>query len=246
VDTGRSPNAETFARWLAMSAHSPMMEILNGPNRTLWYSYDTGPNATNKSFPSRRTFARGAPRPDSVHPLARLRLDANGHAAMRMMPLSFPDDPAVADMFDEFLLGDSLLHCTGAQGRRHEPSRCTCPAACGSTTNDKKTRHTGPATITASAPLDAIPRYVKGGAIVPRGDILQSKQQLDAQLGTCAASRVLPCPGLQSRFDYYTGKAVVPMTGSMTGSIGELAGGRPGDQWSPRVTRHRSLHVGEA
>ena len=39
--------------------------------------------------------------------------------------------------------------------------------------NDKKTRHAGPATI-ASAPLDVIPRYVRAGSIVPRGDILQS------------------------------------------------------------------------
>jgi alpha-D-xyloside xylohydrolase len=29
--------------------------------------------------------------------------------AMRMMPLVFPDDPKVADMFDEYMFGDALL-----------------------------------------------------------------------------------------------------------------------------------------
>ena len=215
---GRSPNAETFARWLAMSAHSPMMEILNGPNRTLWYSYDTGPNANKQIVPITQTFARE--HHDLIPYIRSLVYGSTqtGMPAMRMMPLSFPDDPAVADMFDEFLLGDSLLIApvlkAGATSRS-----VYVPRGVWIDYNDKKTRHTGPATITASAPLDAIPRYVKGGAIVPRGDILQSNNNWTPNWAPALRVEFYPVSGLQSRFDYYTGKAVVPMTGSMTGSI---------------------------
>lgn len=36
----RFPEKELFARWLEFSAFSPMMEVLNGPKRTIWDDYD--------------------------------------------------------------------------------------------------------------------------------------------------------------------------------------------------------------
>ena len=42
-DTGGyngTPTKELWARWLQFSTYCPMMEVLNGPNRNLWYNYD--------------------------------------------------------------------------------------------------------------------------------------------------------------------------------------------------------------
>ena len=82
--------------------------------------------------------------------------------------------------------------------------------------NDRKTRHAGPATITAGAPLDVIPRYVKSGSIVPRGDILQSNNNWTPNWAPALRVEFHPAANVSSRFEYYTGTGVVPMTGSMS------------------------------
>ena len=60
---------------------------------------------------------------------------------------------------------------------------------------------------------------MKGGSIVARGDILQSNNNWTPKWAPALRVEFYPVSGLQSRFDYYTGKVVVPMTGSMTGSV---------------------------
>ena len=214
---GRNPSAETFARWLALSAYSPMMEILIGPNRTPWYSYDSGPNANAQLVPITRTFTQE--HHDLIPYIRSLVYGSTqtGMPAMRMMPLAFPDDGAVADMFDEYMFGDALLVApvltAGATSRS-----VYLPRGVWIDDNDRKTRHTGPATITASAPLDVIPRYVRAGSIVPRGDILQSNNNWTPNWAPALRIEFYPAAGVASRFEYYTGAGVVPMTGSMSGT----------------------------
>jgi alpha-glucosidase (family GH31 glycosyl hydrolase) len=215
---GRSPNAETFARWLALSAYSPMMEILIGPNRTPWYSYDSGPNANAQIVAITRTFTQE--HHDLIPYIRSLVYTSTqtGMPAMRMMPLVFPDDRAVADMFDEYMFGDALLVApvltAGATSRS-----VSLPSGEWIDGNDRKTRHTGPATITASAPLDVIPRFVRAGSIVPRGDILQSNNNWTANWTPSLRIEFYPALRTASRFDYYTGTRAVPMTGSMSSTM---------------------------
>ena len=217
-DTGgynRSPDAETLARWLALSAYSPMMEILLGPNRTPWYSYDNGTDSKVPILSITQTFAREH---HDLIPYTRSLVYGStqtGMPAMRMMPLAFPDDPSVADMFDQYMFGDAFLIApvltVGATSRS-----VYLPRGEWIDDNDGKTRHAGPATITARAPIDVIPRYVRAGSIVPRGDILQSNNNWTAKWAPSLRIEFYPMMGTQSRFDYYTGSAVVPMTGTMT------------------------------
>lgn len=215
---GRTPNAEIFARWLALSAHSPMMEVLLGPNRTIWNSYNTGPNA-NPLLPAiARTFAQEH---HDLIPYTRSLVYAStqtGMPAMRMMPFAFPNDPTVADMFDEYMFGDALLVApvlvAGATIRS-----VYLPAGAWIDYNDKITRHTGPATITANTPIDVVPRYVKAGAIVPRGDILQSNNNWTPNWAASLRIEFYPAAGVASRFEYYTGTGVVAMTGSLSSTM---------------------------
>ncbi len=191
-----------------------MMEVLLGPNRTIWNNYETGPNANPRLPAIARAFAREH---HDLIPYTRSLVHAStrtGMPAMRMMPFAFPDDPAVADMFDEYMFGDALLVApvlvAGAASRS-----VYLPAGEWIDYNDR-TRHTGPATITASAPIDAIPRYVRAGAIVPRGDILKSNNNWTPDWTPSLRIEFYPAAGVASRFDYYTGTGVVAMTGSMT------------------------------
>jgi len=215
---GRSPNAETFARWLALSAYSPMMEILIGPNRTPWYSYNSGPNANSQLLDITRTFTQEH---HDLIPYIRSLVYAStqtGMPAMRMMPLAFPEDSAVADMFDEYMFGDALLIApvltAGATSRS-----VYLPRGGWIDSNDGKTRHTGPITITGRAPIDMIPRYVRAGSIVPRGDILQSNNNWTPSWKPALRVEFYPAERIASRFDYYTGTRVVPMTGSMSSTM---------------------------
>ncbi len=212
---GRAPTAELFARWLALSAYSPMMQILLGPNRTIWNSYNTGPNANPQLPAIARAFAREH---HDLIPYTRSMVYAStetGMPAMRMMPFAFPNDPAVTDMFDEYMYGDALLIApvltAGVTSRS-----VYLPAGVWIDYNDRKTRHTGPATITANAPIDVVPRYVRAGAIVPRGDILKSNNNWTPNWAPSLRIEFYPAAGVASRFEYYTGTGVVAMTGSLS------------------------------
>lgn len=210
---GRAPSAELFARWLGLSAHSPMMEILLGPNRTIWNNYTTGPNANPELPAIAGKFTR---QHHDLIPHMRSAVYAstrNGLPAMRMMPLSFPDDPAVADMFNQYMFGDALLVApvlaAGATSRS-----VYLPAGEWIDYNDKVTRHKGPAIVTAAAPLDVIPRFVKAGAIIPRGDILKGNNNWTPNGAAALRIEFYPAAGVNSRFDYYTGTGVEAMSGS--------------------------------
>jgi alpha-glucosidase (family GH31 glycosyl hydrolase) len=203
------------------------MEILLGPNRTIWNNYNTGPNADPQLPAIARTFAQEH---HDLIPYIRSLVYAstrNGLPAMRIMPFSFPDDPAVADMFDEYMLGDALLVApvlaAGATSRA-----VYLPAGLWIDYNDRMTRHTGPATITATAPLDAILRFVRAGAIVPRGDILKSNNNWTANWAPSLRIEFYPAAGVASRFEYYTGSGVVMMTGSVSGTMVNWQSGDPG------------------
>jgi alpha-glucosidase (family GH31 glycosyl hydrolase) len=224
---GRAPSAEIFARWLALSAHSPMMEVLLGPNRTIWNNYEQGPNANPQLPAIARAYAQEH---HDLIPYTRSMVYAStqtGMPAMRMMPFAFPDDPAVADMFDEYMFGDALLVAPVlVAGVTSRP--VYLPAGVWIDYNDKKTRHTGPATITASTPIDVIPRYVRAGAIVPRGDILKSNNNWTPNWAASLRIEFYPAEGIASRFDYYTGTGVVAMTGSMSRTAIAWQGGNLG------------------
>jgi len=212
---GRNPSAETFARWLALSAYSPMMEILLGPNRTPWHSFDSGPNANPQLLSITQTFARE--HHDLVPYIRSLVYGStqNGMPAMRMMPLAFPGDSSVADMFDEYMFGDAILVApvlkAGATSRS-----VYLPSGVWIDYNDRQTRHTGPATVTVQAPLEVLPRFVRAGSIVPRGDLVQSNNNWTPDWKAALRVEFYPVAGTKSRFDYYTGSAVVPMTGTMS------------------------------
>ena len=57
---------------------------------------------------------------------------------------------------------------------------------------------------------------MRAGAIVPRGDILQSNNNWTPNWTPALRIEFYPAVGVASRFEYYAGTALVPMTGSMS------------------------------
>jgi alpha-D-xyloside xylohydrolase len=75
-----------------------------------------------------------------------------------------------------------------------------------------------------------IPRYVRAGSIVPRGDILQSNNNWTPNWAPALRIEFYPAAGVASRFEYYTGAGVVPMTGSMADTTVSWQAGNLGMQ----------------
>jgi alpha-glucosidase len=95
----------------------------------------------------------------------------DGLPLMRPLVLNYPDDPRVWDLGTEYLWGDDLLVAPVSRaGATHWP--VYLPAG---TWHDFWTDeiHTGPGSITVAAPLDRLPLFWRGGAIVPLGPVMQ-------------------------------------------------------------------------
>jgi hypothetical protein len=74
--------------------------------------------------------------------------------------------------------------------------------------NDKSSVFAGPKTISAKAPLDTIPLYVREGAIVPRGDIVKVNNNWDRDWKPSLRIEFFPAPKTASEFRYFTGTSV--------------------------------------
>jgi alpha-glucosidase (family GH31 glycosyl hydrolase) len=94
-----------------------------------------------------------------------------GMPLMRMLALNYPDDPEALDRSNEFLWGDDLLVApVTREGARHWPVYLPRGAWCDFWTSE---RYEGPRAVSVEAHLDRLPLFVRYGAIVPLGPIMQ-------------------------------------------------------------------------
>jgi len=207
-DTGGylgDPTKEVFARWLEFSAYSPMMEVLLGPKRTIWYDYDE----ELVSIEQAQTRAH-----HDLLPLTRslmYKATQSGMPVMRLLLFEFPMDANLYDTWDEYLFGRDILVApviTAGSSNRE----VYLPAGGWMNYNDRTTIYNGPAKISAEAPLSTIPLFVREGAIIPRGDILKANNNWDANWTPKLRVEFFPSAKVTSEFDYFTGSAVRKIT----------------------------------
>ena len=107
-DTGgyfAPPHADKdlLARWLEFSAFSPMMEVILGPKRTVWYDYDDELVGIAQKY--------AAAHHDLI-PYTRsymYQATQTGMPIMRSLIFAYPGDEHLSDMWDEYLYGADLL-----------------------------------------------------------------------------------------------------------------------------------------
>jgi alpha-D-xyloside xylohydrolase len=106
---------------------------------------------------------------------------SRGEIVMKALPFVYPNDPALRNISDQFLFGDSLL--VNPVAERGATNRSVALPA-GSDWVDFWTGETyrGGETILADAPLDRMPIFVKAGSIVPLGPIVQSASEPEEPL----------------------------------------------------------------
>ncbi|NIK89657.1 alpha-D-xyloside xylohydrolase [Rhizomicrobium palustre] len=164
---------------------------------------------------------------------------------MRGLVMDFPNDPKVKNIADQYMFGPSFLV---APVTEHKATSRSVYLPAGTRWYDfySGTVYEGGQSITAAAPLDKMPVFVKEGAIVPTGVAKQyTSEKPDAPL------TLLVYPGKNGRFDIYEddGKTLgyqrgafarIPVTwdeASGTLSIGARQGSFPG------MVAGRTIHV---
>jgi alpha-D-xyloside xylohydrolase len=192
---------DLLARWLEFSAFSPMMEVILGPKRTLWDDYD------GKVVDIARQYA--ALHHDLI-PYTRsymYQATQTGMPIMRALILSYPNEETLTDKWDEYLYGRDLLVAPISTANTSE-RKVYLPDGLWMNYNDKHTVYQGKSTVAARAPLETIPLFVREGAIVPRGDIVQLNNNWDSNWTPKLHLEVFPARKQASEFDYFTGDGV--------------------------------------
>jgi alpha-D-xyloside xylohydrolase len=216
---GTNPTKELFARWLGFSAYTPMMEILQGPGRTIWNDYDE--NLYDLIYIAQaqcRTHHELIPYVRSHFYAA----TTTGLGVVRPLPVMFPDDANVQDLWDEYMYGNALLVAPvvqqGATGRSvYVPVAAAPDNRPWLNYNDKTTVYTPGQTVTIDASMSVVPVLLRAGEILVRGNILQANQRGSDWTGpawapTMAVETFVGPDDIDTFFDYYMGAGVVPPT----------------------------------
>jgi alpha-glucosidase len=98
-----------------------------------------------------------------------------GLPVMRALLLDYPDDDAAISQESEFLFGDDLLVAPVVMNQRTEREVYLPRGDWYDFWTDR--RYAGPTSIVVDAPLDRIPIFVRGGAIVPTQQIVEYSDQ---------------------------------------------------------------------
>jgi alpha-glucosidase/alpha-D-xyloside xylohydrolase len=99
-----------------------------------------------------------------------------GAPYMRALFMDFPNDPTAADIPDEYMYGPAFLVAPVTQQGATQRA-VYLPAGCDWYNYWTNKRFHGGETITADAPIDTLPLFVRAGSIVPMGSEVQSADQ---------------------------------------------------------------------
>lgn len=212
----KDPSKELLLRWIGVGTYSPMMEfMLEG--RDQWY-YGGDQQVIDVTREATQTH-------HDLIPYTRSMLyhaHQTGVPVMRAMLLEYPDTPKVSDMWDQFFYGSNLLVApVSREGVRKRD--VYLPEGRWLNYNDRSTVEQGGRTVTEPAPLGTVPRFVREGAIIPRGDILEANQSWKDDWQPHLRIEIFPARSETTTFDYYTGRMVQPITSRVTDDAIELS-----------------------
>jgi alpha-D-xyloside xylohydrolase len=139
----------------------------------------------------------------------------SGAPIMRALPLDFPNDPKVADMRDEYMLGPAFL-VAPVTDQGTTSREVYLPAGTDWYNFWTNERVKGGQTITVAAPIDTIPLFVRAGSIIPLGTVVESTHQAQA------IAKVSVYPGADADFTLFSDDGTTYAYEKGAGSITRL------------------------
>lgn len=166
-----SPSPELMSRWMEAGVFFPIMRTHSEIHYQPHFPWLYGTNALDAMRKAIDLRYRLIP---YYYSLAHETF-GTGVPLMRPLVMEFPDDPQVANLSDEWLMGDSLLAAPILQ----EGGKRSVYLPSGNwyvfNTNQKVQ---GNCSIQVTAALDEIPAYVRAGSILPLGPVVQHTSEL--------------------------------------------------------------------
>jgi alpha-D-xyloside xylohydrolase len=173
--------SELFVRWFQWGAFQPVMRAHGERNHNEVWAYGKQAEPILEKYLRLRYQLL-----PYIYSLA-YESYQTGAPFMRALWMDFPGDPKVVDVPDEYMFGPAFLVApVTEQGATHR--LVYLPAGCDWYNYWTNERIRGGQTITANAPIDTIPLFVRAGSIVPLGSPIESTGQQQA----IASVRVYP------------------------------------------------------
>jgi len=162
---------ELFARWMEAGVFFPIMRAHSQHNVSAHFPWLYGTDALNAIRDALNLRYRLIP---FYYSLAHETFET-GVPLMRPLVMEFPDDPKVANLSDEWMMGDSILAAPILQsgGKRS----VYLPTGKWYVFNTNSTIE-GNRTLEVAAGLDEIPIYVRCGSLLPLGPVIQHTSEL--------------------------------------------------------------------
>lgn len=196
------PSEELWARWMHFSTFSPVYELMLGTNHTPWYPpYSSDlvtivketANLHHDLLPFIKSYTYQASK--------------TGLPLIRALFLETPNDNATYTIADEYFFGSEFLVAPivndGGARSVYFPEGSSYLEYF-----NKTTVYQGGSTESVSMNLHYAPVYVRAGAIIPRGDILQANNKWTADWKPELTIEVYPSFDIPvSVFAYYNGFA---------------------------------------
>lgn len=181
---------ELYVRWFQYGAFCPTFRAHGTRKANEVWSY--GPEAEAILVKYLRLRYRLLP---YIYSLA-FKAYETGTPFMRALFMDFPDDKAVADIKDQYMFGPAFLVAPVVeQGRTSRAAYL--PAGCNWYDYWTGEKHPGGQTITAEAPIDTLPLFVREGSIIPHGQVVQHTGQPQNEI------EVWVYRGADGQFDLY-------------------------------------------
>jgi alpha-glucosidase len=166
-----TPSPELLTRWMEAGVFFPVMRSHSEINAMPHFPWLYGTNALNAIRDALDLRYRLI---SFYYSLAHETFET-GVPLMRPLVMEFPDDPKVANLSDEWMMGDSLL---AAPILQDGDERAIYLPAGDWYAFDTNLVIKGSQTINVTAGLDEIPVYVRAGSILPLAPVIQHTSEL--------------------------------------------------------------------
>lgn len=155
--TGPMPSEDLYIRWLQFATFSPLMRAHGLLPRDPWHFCDKAVNEFKRYYWLRYSIA------DTVYS-SMIKANTEGETVLRSLAVEYNNDPAIADIDDEYIFCDNMLVCPIIDENCTErkivfPKDTWYDFWNGSVYSE--------GTQTVCAPVETIPVYIRSGSAIP-------------------------------------------------------------------------------